>query len=470
MTYPEHPTPTMSAIPPGPVSVAEEALDRALDALVRGDGRALDRLGRLDPALAGSVSDVYGLADLSEFGGDPSYPKHLMATRRRLRRPSTTRRRVMTTLATIAATITLVVGLATAIPAWVPDAEREAATLAALDAPPVFDATTDETARAEATLPSPEDATIQSETEGERSAVVATQGDPPPPLTPDDCAVEPRSRQEVLEILSVAPATGNRIAPPELPLDDESRKDLDQALRGWRACTAFGLTGQAMTLETEQFIREDVYGDPKFPVAYSASTLNEILDVREIVDGERAERMSDPAVAGDELVAFVDPRGRNEITPEGVPTVTARVDVILVSPSTGDGYRVWPVFFEREDGEWRIRSIDLEFTEPNGLIPADGDDTEAPPDVELSAPGISWSANEITITQGGTIALVNDGSGGEHNFVIEGYNDDSPVAMPVGQTVQWTVPDDLAPGTYAFYCAIPGHRPLMEGTITITEA
>ena len=93
---------------------------------------------------------------------------------------------------------------------------------------------------------------------------------------------------------------------------------------------------------------------------------------------------------------------------------------------------------------------------------------EAAQTVELSAPGIAWSTNEITIPQGGVIKLINDGSGGPHNFVIEGYNDDAPVDMPAGSETDWTVPSDLAPGTYTFYCAIPGHRALMEGTITIT--
>ncbi len=88
--------------------------------------------------------------------------------------------------------------------------------------------------------------------------------------------------------------------------------------------------------------------------------------------------------------------------------------------------------------------------------------------VELSAPGIAWSTNEISIAQGGTIKLINDGSGGPHNFAIEGYNDDAPVDMPPGSETDWTVPADLAPGTYTFYCAIPGHRALMEGTITVT--
>ncbi len=103
-----------------------------------------------------------------------------------------------------------------------------------------------------------------------------------------------------------------------------------------------------------------------------------------------------------------------------------------------------------------------------GPPPAEGGAPPAGDVVELSAPGIAWSTNEITIARGGTIHLVNDGSGGPHNFVIEGYNDDAPVDMPAGSESDWVVPDDLQPGTYTFYCAIPGHRALMEGTITIT--
>jgi plastocyanin len=97
----------------------------------------------------------------------------------------------------------------------------------------------------------------------------------------------------------------------------------------------------------------------------------------------------------------------------------------------------------------------------------EGDGGEAAQTVELSAPGIAWSTNEITIAQGGTIKLINDGSGGQHNFIIEGYNDDAPVDMPAGSQTDWTVPSDLAPGTYTFYCAVPGHRALMEGMIAI---
>ena len=110
-----------------------------------------------------------------------------------------------------------------------------------------------------------------------------------------------------------------------------------------------------------------------------------------------------------------------------------------------------------------------ETTAAEGTQAGGGEGDAAPATtVELSAPGIAWSTYEITIPVGGTINLFNDGSGGAHNFVIEGYNDDAPVDMPIGETVPWIVPEDLEPGTYTYYCAIPGHRALMTGSITIT--
>jgi plastocyanin/mono/diheme cytochrome c family protein len=96
---------------------------------------------------------------------------------------------------------------------------------------------------------------------------------------------------------------------------------------------------------------------------------------------------------------------------------------------------------------------------------------EAEDVIEITAPGLAFDPNVVQIPVGGTILLTNDGSGGEHTFVIEGYNDDSPVEMPVGETVEWQVPDDLPPGEYTFYCTIPGHLEAgMVGTITILPA
>ncbi len=89
--------------------------------------------------------------------------------------------------------------------------------------------------------------------------------------------------------------------------------------------------------------------------------------------------------------------------------------------------------------------------------------------VLLEGIDINWTQKELTVPVGGTIEMWNAGAA-PHNFAIEGYNDDAPVDLPLsGEHIMWTVPADLEPGTYVFYCEIPGHRAAgMEGTITIT--
>ena len=100
---------------------------------------------------------------------------------------------------------------------------------------------------------------------------------------------------------------------------------------------------------------------------------------------------------------------------------------------------------------------------PAGAMPA------ANGPVELEGYDIGWTQKELTVPVGGTIDMYNSGFL-EHNFAVEGYNDANPVDLPTGgQHVMWTVPPDLAPGTYTFYCTVPGHREAgMVGTLTIT--
>ncbi len=88
--------------------------------------------------------------------------------------------------------------------------------------------------------------------------------------------------------------------------------------------------------------------------------------------------------------------------------------------------------------------------------------------VTLEAVDIAWNQTQLTVAVGGTITLVNLGQS-PHTFVIEGYNDAAPVDIPVGgQPVPWTVPPDLAPGTYTYICNVPGHQQVMRGTLTVT--
>ncbi|HEV2109315.1 MAG TPA: plastocyanin/azurin family copper-binding protein, partial [Thermomicrobiales bacterium] len=91
--------------------------------------------------------------------------------------------------------------------------------------------------------------------------------------------------------------------------------------------------------------------------------------------------------------------------------------------------------------------------------------------VQLEGYDIGWTQTDLQVPSGGVIEMKNVGSA-EHTFVVEGYNEDAPVDLPIGgEVVEWQVPADLAPGEYVFYCDVPGHREAgMEGVLTITEA
>jgi plastocyanin len=53
-----------------------------------------------------------------------------------------------------------------------------------------------------------------------------------------------------------------------------------------------------------------------------------------------------------------------------------------------------------------------------------------------------------------------------HNVAIEGEGVDEESPTVTGESTSLTV--DLQPGTYTFYCSVPGHREGgMEGTLTV---
>ncbi len=64
-----------------------------------------------------------------------------------------------------------------------------------------------------------------------------------------------------------------------------------------------------------------------------------------------------------------------------------------------------------------------------------------------------------------TIELTNDSSVG-HNVEVEGNGVEEKSDTVSNGTTSVTV--DVEPGTYEFYCAVPGHREAgMEGTLTV---
>jgi plastocyanin len=65
-----------------------------------------------------------------------------------------------------------------------------------------------------------------------------------------------------------------------------------------------------------------------------------------------------------------------------------------------------------------------------------------------------------------TIELTNDSSV-PHNVEVEGNGVEEESDTVTGESTSLTV--DLEPGTYDFYCAVPGHREAgMEGTLTVS--
>ncbi len=76
----------------------------------------------------------------------------------------------------------------------------------------------------------------------------------------------------------------------------------------------------------------------------------------------------------------------------------------------------------------------------------------------------------LEVEVGETLSLFSTGDA-PHNFVIEGYDGDPVDFLPDGSDVSWTVPANLEPGTYTFYCSIGNHRAQgMEGEITVVAA
>lgn len=331
---------------------AEETLDRALDAMVRGDHRGLDALKATDPDLAESTAEVFSLATRGGFAQIDFGPDVLPAEWRN--HPTRTRRRLVTTLGAVAATIVLAIGLASAVPGVLPEGDGHTPTLAALDAPPAQDGATRPAIDAEPTV-----------TLGELNAEPTATADPSatgstPPLSPDDCRVEPRTRNEVLEMLSVAPAQDP--GPPgvrEVSVSEIPAEDLNRVYREWQACVRYGATWQAMALESPRFIRMDIYGYWDFigrypvQVPYSTSTLNEILDGRELIDASQYSAWEE--IGFPPLPVLEIDESRPVLVSEDGTYITVSAIKLTSSDEAypRDGY----VSFELVDGRWLVTNM-----------------------------------------------------------------------------------------------------------------
>ena len=86
--------------------------------------------------------------------------------------------------------------------------------------------------------------------------------------------------------------------------------------------------------------------------------------------------------------------------------------------------------------------------------------------------GIEFAFQPSTVNVASTSVTFNFSNDGQfpHNIAIDGRQGSIfPENLTTGQSASATI--DLAPGTYTFYCPVPGHRERgMVGTITVAGA
>jgi plastocyanin len=89
------------------------------------------------------------------------------------------------------------------------------------------------------------------------------------------------------------------------------------------------------------------------------------------------------------------------------------------------------------------------------------------PDLIVHAIDIGWREKELKIGPGAVgIKMVNEGSIA-HTFVLEGVTSGRKLSTP-GKGNEDTAKFEVTPGTYTYFCDIPGHRQGgMEGTLVV---
>jgi len=219
-------------------------------------------------------------------------------------------------------------------------------------------------------LPTPSNASAQ-ESDATPSLLPDVPGGPPAidesaadPLSVKGCDVPERSRDEVVQILLTPPSSSGANKPgadaPELrpgaspgTIDQVPVAEIEQSYRSWQVCKLVGKTSQQMALETEQFIRDDLYGDSRIMTPYSEATIEEILDRRAEADAEWGELMLRPGNIANSAQRAINTNGIVAISEaeDYVFLEIVRVTEIngehVLNPDGEMGFRL-------VDGTWRV--------------------------------------------------------------------------------------------------------------------
>lgn len=108
-----------------------------------------------------------------------------------------------------------------------------------------------------------------------------------------------------------------------------------------------------------------------------------------------------------------------------------------------------------------------ETTTTEGDSPGGDGATSGDTSLEFTAQDIEWASTEASAAAGDLQVTLTNGGQIEHSWLVEDHEEDLRLhVMANGDTDEGTI--SLEPGSYTYYCDIPGHRSAgMEGTLTV---
>lgn len=86
--------------------------------------------------------------------------------------------------------------------------------------------------------------------------------------------------------------------------------------------------------------------------------------------------------------------------------------------------------------------------------------------IEVEAGDLYFEPEQLSASAGEVSVTLDNVGEADHDFVIEELDDLLVAHAAAGESVTESV--TLEPGTYTYYCSVPGHRTTMEGTLEVS--
>jgi plastocyanin len=122
---------------------------------------------------------------------------------------------------------------------------------------------------------------------------------------------------------------------------------------------------------------------------------------------------------------------------------------------------------ESEKGEEEGAEGSVKGEEPVGKTEGAGGEAETTLQLEASETALEYDTTKLSAKAGKVTIDFKNPSALEHNVVIEQNGKELAGFEPIAQGEE-SESAELKPGTYTFFCSVPGHREAgMEGTLTV---